>query len=375
MVQLERGSRSSSRAGLQCQSIGGALLVHPEGAVNPQVRAFVGGLAKDPEHTLVVLDLPEDPPAEDWESVARLLKRRGRSFRVITGRPSRETAMTVGQLLADRLERTVLTPDGWVLPAAGGALFVPEHAGSGWLGFQPRRPSTWTRLAPHKPVPRVSRRFPVPEWDHAVPENSFATSVAGTAEPVPGGVWIRRTDQPESEQDVHRRRLTASLLCRPDRPTVVLGCPGGSNLSVQDIERFWERVAPDIRPLVRFTQYGPVAVPKDGALGQVLADRFGQEVTVCVGLPTAGEPEADGAQARAVSAAGPPAFVHDLVYRPAGPRSPLRRSPIRRPEAGRPPLRPGRPRPRGGLEPKVRCPGPQAWRPAPRAVRPTPKAR
>lgn len=320
MVQFDRSSRSSSRTGLECQSIGGALLVHPAGKINPQLHAFAGGLAHDPEHTLVVVDLPEDPPAEDWESVASLLKRRGRSFRVIIGRPSRETAMTAGQLLADRLERTVLTPDGWVLPAAGGVLFVPEAAGSGWLGFQPRRSSTWARLGPPKRAPQVSRRFPVPKWEHAVPEGSFATSANGTAEPVPGGVWVRRTDQPESEQDVHRRRLAASLLCQSDRLIVVLGCPGGANLSVEDIEQFWGRVAPAARPLVRFTAYGPVAVPEGSALGQVLADRFGQQVTVYAGLPTVGEPGTDGAQIRVLATdgtPGPPAFVRELVYRPA----------------------------------------------------------
>ncbi|WP_328779552.1 hypothetical protein OHT68_10160 [Streptomyces canus] len=321
MVQLERGPRSANRTPLGCQSIGGALLVHPEGEINPQVRAFAGGLAHDPEHTLVVLDLPEDPSAEDWEAVAKLLKRRGRSFRVITGRPSRETAMTVGQLLADRLDRTVLTPDGWVLPAVGGVLFVPEDAGSGWLGFQPRRSSAWARLAPHRRVPRVSRRFPVPDWDDSVPEGSFATTAGGTAEPVPAGVWIRRSDQPEGDREVHRRRLAALLLWQPDRLTAVLGCPGGPHLSVVDIERFWGCVAPDARPLVRFAPYGPVGVPEGSALGQVLADRLGQEITVYAGLPTLGEPGADGPQIRVPATdgtPGPPAFVRELVYRPAG---------------------------------------------------------
>ncbi|MGW1028999.1 hypothetical protein ACWD4J_35870 [Streptomyces sp. NPDC002577] len=319
MVQLERSPGSASRARLECQSIGGALLVHPEGEINPQVRAFVGGLAQDPEHTLVVVDLPEDPPTEDWESVAKLLKRRGRSFRVVIGRPSRETAMTVGQLLADRLERTVLTPDGWVLPAAGGVLFVPEAAGSGWLGFQPRRPSTWTRLTPHRRAPRVSRRFPVPDWDEAVPEGSFATSAEGTAEPFPGGFWIRRTDQPAGDQDVHRRRLVNSLLFQSARLTVVLGCPGGPHLPLGDIERFWERVAPDARPRVRFAPYGPLGVPKGSALGQILADRLGHEVIVYGGLPTVGEPGADGALIRVPGedgTPGPAAFVRELVYRP-----------------------------------------------------------
>jgi hypothetical protein len=321
MVQVERGPSDAHRTALECRNIGDALLVHPEGKVNPQVHAFVGGLAQDPEHTLVVVDLPEDPPADDWESVARLLKRRGRSFRVITGRPCSESAQKVGQLLADRLDRTVLTPDGWVLPAAGGVLFVPEDAGSGWLGFQPSRPSAWTRLVSHKRVTRVSRRFPVPDWDEAVPQRSFATSAGGTAEPLPAGIWIRRSDQPESEQDVHRGRLAARLLSRPDRLTVVLGCPGGPDLSLKDIERFWGCVAPVARPLVRFAPYGPVAVPEGSALGQVLADRFGQEVAVYAGLPTVGEPGTDGPQLLVPGAdgtPGPPALLREVVYRPAG---------------------------------------------------------
>ena len=321
MVQLERGPSDVNRTPLECRSIGDALLVHPEGKLNPQVRAFVGGLAQDPEHTLVVVDLPEDPPAEDWESVARLLRRRGRSFRLITGRPSRESAQKAGQLLADRLDRTVLAPDGWMLPAPGGVLFVPEDAGSGWLGFHPSRPSAWSRLVSHKRVARVSRRFPVPDWDEAVPQRSFATGADATAEPLPAGIWIRRSDQRESEQDVHRRRLAVCLLSQSDRLTVVLGCPGGPDLSLRDIERFWGCVAPDARPLLRFAPYGPVAVPEGSALGQVLADRFGHEITVYAGLPTPAEPGTDGPQPRVPGAdgtPGPPALVRELVYRPAG---------------------------------------------------------
>lgn len=319
MVQLERGPSDVNRTPLECRSIGDALLVHPEGKINPQVRAFVGGLAQDPEHTLVVVDLPEDPPAEDWESVARLLRRRGRSFRLITGRPCRESAQKVGQLLADRLERTVLAPDGWMLPAPGGRLFVPEDAGSGWLGFHPSRPSAWSRLVSHKRVTRVSRRFPVPEWDEAVPHRSFATSAEATAEPLPAGIWIRPADQQASEQDAHRRRLAVCMLSQSDRLTVVLGCPGGPDLSLKEIERFWGCVAPDARPLVRFAPYGPVAVPEGSALGQVLADRFGHEITVYAGLPTAGEPGADGPRLRIPGAdgtPGPTALVGELVYRP-----------------------------------------------------------
>ncbi|MEH0581027.1 hypothetical protein QBA54_42895 [Streptomyces sp. B21-108] len=320
MRHTERGPRSPSRAGLQCQSVGGALLVHREGRSDPRVRAFADGLAHDPEHTLVVVDLPQNPPAEDWESVARLLKRRGRSFRVITGRPSRESAMTVGRLLADRLDRTVLTPDGWVLPAPGGGLFVPEESGSGWLSFHPRRSSAWTRLAPHRPIPQVSRRFPVPDWDHAVPRASFATSAGATAEPVPAGVWIFRSDTSENEREAHRGRLAAFVLCQSDRLTVALGCPGGQELSLTDIERFWGLVAPEARPLVRFSPYGPVGAPESSAFGQTLADRLGEEITVYAGLPTVGEPGEDGPLVRALGedgTPGPPAFVRELVYRPA----------------------------------------------------------
>src|SRR5689334_9055380 len=116
--QLEQRPRSADavRTRLECQRIAGVLLVHPQGELNPQMSVFAGGLARDPENTLVVVDLPESPPVEAWESVARLLRRRGSSFRMVIGRPSRETAMTAGQLLADRLGRTVITPDGKVLP-------------------------------------------------------------------------------------------------------------------------------------------------------------------------------------------------------------------------------------------------------------------
>ncbi|MBC9730530.1 hypothetical protein [Streptomyces sp. TRM68367] len=322
MVQLERLSRNAGRTRLACQRVGAALLLYLQGELNPRVSAFAGGLAEDPEHTLVVVDLPEESPAAAWEAVAKMLRRRGRSFRVVIGRPSRETAMTVGQLLADRLGRTVLTPDGRMVAVVGGGLLVPEDYGTGWVAFQPRLPS-WLLYSPPRPVPRVSRRFPVPTWDHAIPADSFPTSAASTAEPVPGGVWIRRTDQQRAGRDAVLRRLAATLLCPHDRLAVVLGCPGTAELPLQDIEGLWQRVPADIRPLARFIPYGPVEVPEGSTLGQALADRLDEAVTFYAGLPTVGEPGTGTAGPRVRllgedGTPGPPAFASELVYHPGG---------------------------------------------------------
>ncbi|MEU9348157.1 hypothetical protein AB0D74_43885 [Streptomyces sp. NPDC048278] len=286
IVRTEFGHRLSARLAraalrvggpaLEYRNVGHALLVHPRGFVDSQALTFAQRLAADPQHTLVVLDLPASPEGSVWETVARALDRRGRSFRLVPGRGTREDVKHAAQWLADRLERVVLAPDGAVLPAAGGALFVPAQHGLGWLRYGPNLPS----------MPD-SRRFPKPQWEFSVPDGPQPTGAGGVVEPLPGGVWIRGTWE-DAAAPTHRQRLVNLMAVHPDLLAVAIGSPGTSALPVEEITAFWHALPSRVRPLVRFVSYGPVAAPDGASFGQALADLLGQRIAVYAGLPVPG---------------------------------------------------------------------------------------
>ncbi|MFF7191375.1 hypothetical protein ACFZAR_40725 [Streptomyces sp. NPDC008222] len=275
--RLARAALHPRGPALESRSVGNALLVHPRGFVDSRALTFTQRLAADPQNTLVVLDLPSRPEDVVWETVARALDRQGRSFRLVPGRGTREDVNRAAQWLADRLERSVLAPDGAVLPAAGGALFVPAHHGTGWLRYRPNKPS----------MPD-SRRFPKPQWEYSVPDRPLSLGPGGLAEPLPGGVWLRGSWE-EADTAVHRQRLVDLLAAHPDLLGIALGSPGTSALPMEEIAAFWNSLPPSARPLVRFIPYGPVAVPDGAPLGQALADLLGAHVSVYAGLPVAGD--------------------------------------------------------------------------------------
>ncbi|MGW4994639.1 hypothetical protein ACWEQ3_44765 [Streptomyces mirabilis] len=272
MVRGLKPHRAPEALDLESHRAGHALLVNPKGALNQQAVAFAQGLPRDPEHHLVVLDLPRDTTDATWAVLARLLGRRTGNYRLVLGRRLLGSVVPVGQWLADRLDRAVVVPDGVVVPAADGVLYIPAEGGSGWVRLQPRRPAT-----------HISRRFPKPTWEFTITDHAWRTSELVMVDSLPSGVWLRGTG-PEPPL-VHGNRLVSRLACQQDLLTVVLGCPGTAALPLDDVHRFWESVQPGARPLVRFVQYGPLAVPETSDAGQVLADRLDFPVVFYNGLP------------------------------------------------------------------------------------------
>ncbi|MFF8880686.1 hypothetical protein [Streptomyces flaveolus] len=241
--------------------------------MNEQALEFARRLPADLENQLVVLDLPADATEATWTELADLLGRRDGGYRLIVGRRPPGGVLVVGQWLADRLDREVVVADGTVRPSAGGVLYVPGDAGSGWV-----------RLRPNGPALPVSRRFPAPIWEFSVADRPWNTSASAVADPLPSGVWLHRTGQDAGLAD-HRERLEAALTYQRDLLTVVLGSPGTPALPLDDVSRFWESVLPGARSQVRFVTYGPLAVPRDGVPGQAVADRLDSPVVFYNGLP------------------------------------------------------------------------------------------
>ncbi len=263
---------------LEKKTVGNALVVHLAEGMTGEAQSLALGVAADPDHDLVVVDLPVDSPITMWESVAKALPRRRRGVRLVIGGRSRETTALAGQWLAERINRPVLAPDGSVIPSAGGALFVHAGRGGGWVRFRPGRPPTWE-----------AKRFPRPAWDSGIAAELTPTSSRGVAEPLPGGLWVRPVGF-DAPQRHHRRALISRMPAQHDTMTIVLGCPGCPPLALDDAARLWVQLPEKVRAKARFVQYGPMQVPGEAAIGRALADLLGKPVAFYAGMPV-GSPQ------------------------------------------------------------------------------------
>lgn len=286
--------------------IGNATVVHLPDRISEQATSLAVWLARDPHHDLVVVDLPPGSPITLWNAVAKVLPRSRRGVRLVVGGRARETTALAGQWLAERLGRSVVAPDGVLQPSARGGLFVHSGRGTGWVRFQAGKAPRWE-----------AKRFPQPGWDSAVFADDLSTSARGVAEPIPGGMWIRPVDA-ESRQREHRRRLVATLPCRDDVVTIVVGCPNSPPVTLDDVARLWIRIPADLRDRVRFAQFGPVALPPGTALGQALADLFGEPLACYNGLPVASPDGADVFTVGDDGHLGWHTFAQELGYSPSG---------------------------------------------------------
>ncbi|MFI1561620.1 hypothetical protein ACH4ZX_00890 [Streptomyces sp. NPDC020490] len=276
-----------SRLRLRSTPVGDALLIHPRGRFDDRAAAFAGGIAEDPYHTLVVVDLPADALATEWESVARLLSSsRYGSPRLVFGRGSGDEIRTAGRLIAGRLGREVLAPDGDLVPTRTGGLFVPGDDGGAWLRFRPG----------HDPEP-VAQRFPKPHWEFSVPTRARPVGARTVVQPVPAGVWLRRADG-DPPADRHRRAVETTPT-DPHLFLVVLGSPGTPPLPLDDVARFWDTVLSGARPAARFVLYGALDAVGDHAPGQALADALGHRAVLYDG-PVLDEPVPPGEAAERV---------------------------------------------------------------------------
>ena len=258
--------------GVVQHTVGNALVVHADDAISPEAQSLALSMIEDAENDVVVLDLGDGMPISAWESMAGVLPRRRRGIRLIAcGRHGNSAAMA-GQWLSERLNRTVIAPDGDLVRGSAGTLFVHSVPGSGWVRFRPGRPPAWD-----------AKRYPTPRWDRAAIDTRPSSATA-EIEPIPAGVWIHSNRDPQVV-DPQRQRLTAYVPCQPETMTVLLGCPGTPSLSLDDVVRFWRGLDEENRQRVRFVQFGEVRIPEGEAFGQALADLLNTEVTCYTGVP------------------------------------------------------------------------------------------
>ncbi len=310
---LRRNGPRDEPGGVVPHTVGNALVLHSEEAISAEAQSLALSVVEDASNDVVVLDLGDGLPIGSWESMANVLPRRRRGIRLVACGRHHNAAAMAGQWLSERLNRTVIAPDGILIRGSAGALFVHSTPGSGWVRFRPGKPPTWD-----------SKRYPTPLWDAAAVD-SRASSSTGEIEPLPAGVWIHDTrDLGIIEQ--HRQRLIADVPCQPETMTVLLGCPGTMPLSLDDVVRFWRELDPESRLRARFVQYGDVRTPEGEAFGQALADVFGAQVICYTGVPVGAPNKFELRTVRTDGEFGWPPYALELGYVPRShPNSKARR--------------------------------------------------
>jgi hypothetical protein len=288
------GVRAS--AGLSRTRLGEATVVHDADGVTAEAEALARSLPADPDHVLVVADLPPVSPLEVWKAFAAALPRGRRPMRIVPGRLPREIAPHVWQWLADRTGRTVVAPYGTALHL-GNTLFVHSVDQSGWVEFERDKGPVWK-----------GKRFPRPAWDSVEFGRVRAAGFRGVGEPLTAGMWLR-PDVGGDALTTGRARLR-TLPGLPGAPLVVVGARDVTDLELADVAAFCRTlpVAP------RFVHYGGVALPGT-ALGQDLADALGVEVFCYNGIPTGAD---EVLTLRQDGSLGWNTFAQAFTYRPGG---------------------------------------------------------
>jgi hypothetical protein len=317
------GGGNQRPEGVVQHTVGNALVVHSDDKISAEAQSLALSMIEDVENDVVVLDLGDGMPISMWESMAGVLPRRRRGIRLVACGQHRNSAAMAGQWLSERLNRTVIAPDGDLVRGSAGALFVHSAPGSGWVRFRPGRPPTWD-----------AKRYPTPLWDSAAIDTK-PSSATGEIEPIPAGVWIHSNREPEVVEP-HRQVLTAYVPCRPDTMTVLLGCPGTPPLSLDDVVRFWRELDAENRERVRFVQFGEVRMPEGEAFGQALADLLETSLTCYTGVPIGGPQKYEIRSVLSDGTLGWAPFALELSYVPrAHPNSRARRPSV---VSHRPPL-------------------------------------
>ena len=290
--------------GIESHTVGHALVLHTREQISAEARSVALAVDPDPANDIVILDLQNEMPYDIWDSVAGALRRRRRrGIRLVVCGARPETGALAGQWLSDRLGRPVTAPFGQIIPGAAGLLFVHADDAGGWIRFRGDQAPVWQ-----------SKRYPVPSWDEAA-VRYLPISSPSAVEPLPGGVWLRER-RDEAAIAGYWHWLTATMPCRPDSMSVVLGCPGTDPLSLDDVARFWRGLGFQGREQARFVQYGPVDLPENETLGQALAALLKSPVTVHPGVPTGRPADPDVVTVGSDGRPGFPVFARELAYHP-----------------------------------------------------------
>ncbi|MFK4106433.1 hypothetical protein ACI2L1_41565 [Streptomyces sp. NPDC019531] len=172
--------------------------------------------------------------------------------------------------IADAWKMDVLAPDGVVLIAPGGTLFVQQDGTGSGKG--------WWRFAPGQAPSEAGRRAPAPLWQDAfarVPANIVGGCVV---DHIPAGVLMRPADAPAPMTG----DLCFAVPVDSELPTVLVGAAGAENVAAEDVAALLAALPAAQRTRARLA---PGAGRDLLPLGQSVADMLGSDVGVLTGLP------------------------------------------------------------------------------------------
>ncbi|MFD9964187.1 hypothetical protein [Amycolatopsis sp. NPDC058986] len=310
LTRLRRSPRAGKRGAVS--EMGDAVVVHGGDGGTDEARVLAASLAADPEHQVVVADLPPESPVETWESFAASLPKDKRPLRLVPGRQPLEIGASVAPWLAQRIGRPVLAPYGRVHQGDSGALFVHSGPRTGWGWFRPGQAPEW-----------AAKRFPSPAWESPALAEVAAAGAKAVAEPLPAGMWIHPAGADEKFAR-ERLRLVATLPCQPGTPVIAVGSTDVPGLELGDVAAFWRALPPEVRGSAWFVLLGGVTVPEGGATGPALAAAIGAEALCYNGFPVGSPDASEVVTTRPDGGQGWSPFGRGFAYRPGDTRPRLR---------------------------------------------------
>ncbi|MFI6784701.1 hypothetical protein [Micromonospora sp. NPDC050276] len=217
-------------------------------------------------HTVIVA---ADPPL-DLPTLTALLSHhlpvRCASIRLVLSEAGR---VGIAQVIADELRIEVVAPSGPVMLLPTGMLFVTA--------------GEWWRFRPGEAGERQGARQPAPDWERLLPLHPRVLPPEVRATAVPAGLWLH-----DAEPSVPP--LTAALLSLPvdpERPTVVIGRPGGVPLPPEPVHAMLEALPRALRRRMLLVPYGAEGGTAH-TVGEWLAARSGGTIEVAGGVSELG---------------------------------------------------------------------------------------
>ncbi|WP_434587666.1 hypothetical protein [Streptomyces sp. A5-4] len=310
-----RGVRRTAVGAPPVEDIDGVLLVRSvedDSFPMAALAEVAGALSVDEDIVTVMVGSGEGggPDADLWFRLGALLdslraKGAGRVRLVLSGagddQPGRPC---VARRIADAWELEVIAPDGAVLIAPGGVLFVQGGSGGGWWRFAPGE-------APRKLGPRA----PAPAWQEAVGRVPVRTEGGCVVDQIPAGVVIRPAEAPEPDPD----DLCFAVPVDHGRPTVLVGALHAEDVAADEVAAVLAALPVAQRSRVRLAPGGRRDLLR---LGHSVADMLGSELEVLTGLPLLADqaPFGTGPRPTLLDVEGKPSwqpFVSSVTCRPA----------------------------------------------------------
>ncbi|MFI9005895.1 hypothetical protein ACIGNX_01520 [Actinosynnema sp. NPDC053489] len=260
--------RSRAEHAVVVDRVAAAYLVRAERHRGVAANRLAVALPADP--VSIVVDAAGAAGGEVLGRVAELvvdLARRGtRVVRVVPHEVFPVASSSWWQDLTERTGVELLVPSGGVV-VAGTTLFA-RGAGPGVAG-------TWWRCAPGGPPRALGPRHPAPAWQPLPGDDGPSVHGSLVTQPVPAGVVLRSAAAPPDPSWL-------GTPPDPDRPTVFVGTPGGPVVRGEEVAAYLVTLPAPVRASARLV----CASAQDAvALGLVVADALGRDVTVVNGVP------------------------------------------------------------------------------------------